>query len=494
MDPLDLEREIRDLSQRVALIEHHLSLGGAAQQPRLETPISAPAAPSVPDLLPALGRGLLGLAGAYLLRALTEAGTIPVRAGVLIGILYAVFWLVWAARTPAGRRIEAALHSLTAVLVLAPLLWEATLRFQAVPTPAAGLVLLFFTVFGLAVSWRKNLLIVATIATLAGLATAAALLVATRDVLPFTFVFLATAAAVEVSACLDHWLGERWLAAIAADLSVLLATWLVTNPRGLPEGYAPIPHAWLVAAQVTLLSIYLAGIIVRTLLRRFTFTLFETAQCAVVFAITAALPGVAVVCGAGCYAVAFALPLRGRNFYTYSTFAILLLAAGSRILLAPPIAIAVWATLAIACAWSGCLTLQYHAAVYLLLALSQAALIDAPMLLPAGAAVAALCFWPAARSKRAPLRIGMAAILSALAIALTASVLPPPFRTNVLPIAALLLARFRLPQLAYPAMLVGAYRLLMIDLHADQKAALVLALLIYGAALMLLPRIRPRYN
>ena len=126
----------------------------------------------------------------------------------------------------------------------------------------------------------KDLLIVATIATLAGLGTAAALLMATHDVLPFTLVFLAIAAAVEASACLDHWLSERWLAATAADLAVLLATWLVTNERGLPPAYAPIPHAWLLAAQVALLAIYLSSTIVRTLLRGFTFTGFETAQCA----------------------------------------------------------------------------------------------------------------------------------------------------------------------------------------------------------------------
>ena len=38
-------------------------------------------------------------------------------------------------------------------------------------------------------------------------------------------------------------------------------------------------------------------------------------------------------------------------------------------------------------------------------------------------------------------------------------------------------------------MLLGAYRLLLVDLHQDRKAALVLSLLVYGAALMVLPRL-----
>ena len=38
-------------------------------------------------------------------------------------------------------------------------------------------------------------------------------------------------------------------------------------------------------------------------------------------------------------------------------------------------------------------------------------------------------------------------------------------------------------------MIAGAYRLVMEDLHQDRKAALFLSLLLYGAALMLLPRL-----
>ena len=269
-----LEAEVRLLRQRVERIERELGLAplearsplAPAQLPEASEPIS----PSPAALFPVLGRALLGLAGAYLLRAITESATVAPQVGVAIGLLYAILWLIWAARTPAARRLEAALHSLTSVLVLCPLLWEATLRFHAVTTWAAGAILLFFTVFGLAVSWRKDLLIVATIATLAGLGTAAALLMATHDVLPFTLVFLAIAAAVEASACLNHWLSERWLAATAADLAILLATWLVTNERGLPPAYAPIPHAWLLTAQVALLAIYLSSTIVRTLLRAST--------------------------------------------------------------------------------------------------------------------------------------------------------------------------------------------------------------------------------
>ena len=200
-----LEREVRDLAQRVAYLERHAGLSAPAAPPAIAPVISAnhPLA-EMPGLLPIVGRALLGLAGAYLLRALTESGSLSPKAGIAAGIVYALLWLGWAARIPATERLKTAIHCLTAVLVLCPLLWEATVRFHAIGPWTAAAVLLVFAAFGMAISWRKSLLIVSTFATLAALGTAAALLLATHDVLPFTFLFLAVAAGIEASACLDH--------------------------------------------------------------------------------------------------------------------------------------------------------------------------------------------------------------------------------------------------------------------------------------------------
>jgi len=549
-----LYREVCDLQRRLALIERRLEMEAdappgavaAARSPERET-----AAIETASVIPLAGRALLGMAGAYLLRALTESAYLSAQAGVAVGLLYALAWLVWAARTPAERRLETALHSLTAALVLAPLLWEATLRFHAITTWTAGAILLFFTTFGLAVSWRKNLLIAATIATLTGLGTAAGLLMATHDVLPFTFVFLAIAAAVEASACLDHWLSERWLAAAAADLSVLLATWLVTNPRGLPESYAPIPQGWLLAAQAALLAIYLASIMVRTLLRGFTFTGFETAQCAAALLIGVGgglrlsreaplAAAFSLACAAACYAVAFARldrpDGRGRNFYTYSSFGFLLALAGTDILL-PGATETAWLALAVACIWAGGrfgrLTLQIHGGLYLALALASSGALSqagalllgtdvtsralAPVL--AGAAAALACYllavrYPASRQGRTVefLRLTLAAALLWHSAAIAAWALTAGYhawlgadathaycatlRTSLLAASALALvwagSRWRiveLSRLVYPTLALGAYRLLAEDLRQDRKGALFLSLLVYGAALIAAPRL-----
>jgi hypothetical protein len=563
-----LEREVRDLARRVAQLERQTGVTGPESEAAAEGRLLPPAPSPYPQpplhlaetagLVAMLGRALLGLAGAYLLRALTDARAMPVGAGIGVGILYAVLWLVWAARTPPARRLEAALHSLTAVLILSPLLWEATLRFHTLGEGTAGALLVCFALAGMVVSWRKNLLIVSTIATLAALATAAGLLLATNNVLPFTWVFLAIAAAVEASAAMDHWLSERWLAATAADLAVLLATWLVTNEGGLPASYAPIPHSLLLVAQVALLGIYLASTTTRTLFRGFPFTNFEIAQCVAAFAISVSgalrlskedprlAPAMAILmlaCAAGSYLVSFAFLERrentARNFYTYSTFGILLTLAGSRILLSGLPAAAAWSLLALASIWAGGvfarITLAVHGATYLLLALvtagapqqAEAFLLGADLwpgfhaaVLAIAALAAAIAYLLSTRPAYGEsgwnsntLRLTLAAALVWMLLGIAAGSLTALYhalfgatashaycatlRTGILAASAVFLAwagprwrRAELSQLIYPAMFLGAYRLLASDLHQDRKVALFLSLLVYGAALTALPRIR----
>jgi hypothetical protein len=535
------EREVRELGRRVSDIERRLGMNqpeaGAVPAAAVQTARTF----NTSGLAPALGQSLLGLAGAYLLRALSDSTIFSPPAMIALGIVYAMGWLAAASRTAEGRPLEAGLRSLTAVLILAPLLWEAVFRFEAISHPLAAAILAAFTFFGLAISWRKNLLLVATIATLAGLGVAAALLVATRDVLPFTFVILAIAAMVETSACLDHWLSERWLAAAVSDLAVVLATWLVTNARGLPEGYAPIPPAGLLAAQIGLLGIYLSGTIVRTLVRGLVIRKFEILQCALAFLVAvsggvhATMAVLFLVCAAACYAVAFALldraGARGRNFYTYSTFGILLALAGTRILLTDTAAGAIWSTLAVGCVGAGAffsrLTLQVHGAVYLLLgllasgALAQAEQFllgtgtwpgDRPVAIALGVVGAAGCYILATRAA-AVLRLGLAGAAAWLVAGVAAGTSTAIYhailgadashsycatmRTSILAISAVALvwaaAHWKAPELSrlmWAAMALGAYRLAFLDLREDSKVALVLSLLIYGAVLTLIPKMR----
>ena len=545
----EFRQEMRALEARVARLEERLELPAASSAPAAMEPAPEPARIALAagaGAIPILGRALLGVAGAYMLRALTEWHAFPQSAGVFLGIVYAMAWLVWAASAGVDRRVEAALYSLTAALVLGPLLWEATLRFHAISTGTAALVLLLFTLFGVAISWRRNLLLVATIATLTGVLAGAALLLGSYNVLPFTFLLLAIAAAVEVCACLDHWLSERWLTAAAADLAVLLATYLVTNAGGLPNVYAPIPRTALLAAQMGLLVVYLASTIVRTLLRGFTVTSFETAQLALALWVAVggglrligatptgamAMATVCLACAGACYWVSLGRMGRqgahGRNFHTYATFGFFLAIAGSGILLPAPAAAVSWGALAILFLAAPSATAHWHGCLYLLAglglsgALAQTTTLllgsvvehNIPSALVWPGAAGLVCFALATRQK--PAEPFLRAVLGGLAFwilgAITASVLALAYhagfgaaaphaycatlRTMVLVAGSLFLAwsadRQRWTELkpvVYLVMCLAAYRLFVVDLRQDRKDAVVFSLLCYGVTLIILPR------
>ena len=51
--------------------------------------------------VPVLGKAVLGIAGAYLLRAIAESGPVPKLPVLIVAIAYAAVWMVWAVRTHA---------------------------------------------------------------------------------------------------------------------------------------------------------------------------------------------------------------------------------------------------------------------------------------------------------------------------------------------------------------------------------------------------------
>lgn len=343
---------------------------------------------SAPEALaPLFGWAFLGLSGAYLLRGATESGTIPTLAGVAAGILYAGWWIFLAARRAWANPVASTVHAVTAVLILTPLLWEATVRFHALSAALAALVLVAFTVFGLAIGWQHKLTGIACVATLAGLATSVALFRETHDAAAWAATVLAIAAAIEFSACRDHWLGLRWAAAVTSDLTILILTVLALRARDQTLVSGPLA----LGAQVALLGVYLISTADRTLLRRLPITSFEIGQTAAAFLVgiggALSLQEVTSVgslpvglfclgCSATCYVIAYKVvgrdARRNRNFYAYSTFGVSLMIVAFRVLLSASTVSIAWAMLAAALVYAGFalgrLTLRIHGLVVLLLA------------------------------------------------------------------------------------------------------------------------------
>ena len=524
------------------------ALGGAGAAPA----VVGPAVASQQGTIALAGWALLVLAGAYVARALTDAQVVPTSLGVAFGLGYAVFWLLSAdglAGRGAGER--AVFYALAGCLVAFPLIWETTARFGLLGPRAACTALVVFYGLGLVVARRRGLGVVAYATTGLALATAVALLVARRDLSASFAALLAIGAGIEWLAYCERWLPLRWWAAAVLDGVAFLLAAIVTQPQGLPEGYVPVSSADAAGALLVLPTVYFVGLISRTIRLGRPVTFFESAQgtAAVLLGFGGAwkvlsvnggsVVGVlALLLGALCYAAAFAFGERragqGRNFYFYSTAGGLLTVAGVNV-------VAHGAALALALGALGLgaailgrrfsrMTLRVHSALYLaagaletglLLGCARALASHASDALPAVAwlaAVAAAIGWGVLATDSSAPRSGWArvpqlvlALLVVLAVgralqlgawaALGAGAAGDPalgaaLRTAILASLALGLAvaarRRSWPELGwlvYPIVALGGLKLLVQDLPAGRPSTLVLSLALYGAVLVLAPRL-----
>jgi hypothetical protein len=523
----ELIRTVDDLRRRVASLEERSA--GSLLAAELPAPIVEPLPlPEVSSgLLAQLGRLLLGIAGAYLLRAITEAGILPELTGTIVGLVYAGAWLVASIRTAASNRVSLALEGLTASAIAGPLLWEATTRFHAIAPSGAAAALACFIVLGQIVAWKHDHSAIAAITALAGSVTAVALIVATLDPVPFAIALLSAAAVVEYGAIRDYAIRWRWIIALAADFSAFLLVYLVTRPQGPPEGYASISIAAVAAVQLLLVAVYLSSTAARTLIRRRRIEWFEILQVAALAGFTIAsnlrmthtVGEAMIVAGAACYVAAFMGAARwiDRNFHVYATFGLILSLAGSFLLFDGLTIVALWSTLAVAAIWFGERqdknTLRTHSAVYLLGVAAASVKLEHywPTALAAGLVYGVMLRIGSARKKPITERIPAALVAGLLAASLyslpAASLIriridasyASTIRTMIISMIALAVGwcgkrwnRTELIWILYPSMIFGGVKLLAEDFQQGRPAALFLSLLVYGGTLIALPRLLKR--
>lgn len=567
-DPLDeLQHAVRELGQELRRLETRVArLEGArrAEAERGEIALrtdgadepatAGPAIASRQGTIALAGWALLVLAGAYVARALTDAQVVPTGLGVLLGLGYAVFWLLRAdGLAGRGERESAVFYALAGCLVAFPLVWETTARFGLLGPRAACAALVGYFGLGLVVSRRRGLGVVAYASTGLALATAVALLVATRDLLACFAALLAVGAGVEWLAYREQWLPLRWWAAAVLDAVAFLLAAIVTRPQGLPEGYVRLSSAGAAGVLLVLPALYVVGLVSRTIRLGRPVTFFESAQGALAVLLgfggawavlsgsggsVVGLGALALLLGALCYAAAFGFAERragqGRNFYFYSTAGGVLTLAGANVVArgaALPIALgALGLAAAIFGRRFGRMTLRVHAALYLaagalesglLLGCARALASQAGGALPAVAWLAALAAaigWGVLATDASAPRSGwgrvpqlLLALLAVLAVgralqlgawaALGAGAAGDPalaaaLGTAILAALALGLAvaarRRSWPEvgwLVYPIVALGGVKLLVQDLRVGRPATLVLSLALYGAVLVLAPRL-----
>ena len=565
-DVQQLSERLRELERRVAALEGQPSLN-AQQLAGPESTDLAPQRPRSPatwrgfppvevpgGAVPVLGKAILGVAGAYLLRAIAESDAIP-RVPILIAaVVYAGLWMVWAVRTHAANRFASAVYGVTSALILSPLLWESTVRFQVLAPAFTAAVLVAFVVLTLALSWQRNLQLIPWVATLSAVITAMALIIATRELVPLTAALLAVALTTEVAACLEHRLSLRAVPAFAADFAVWLLVYVMTSSGGAPESYRPASAATITLLCLTLFAIYGVSIAIRSLALRRPITILEIGQGVLAFLLAAfgvmrashgsaahALGAVSLLLAAICYwgtLSRFTDEDYTRDRRVFATYAAALLLSGSYLLLSLNLRVpflclaAVFASLLYARTRK--LSLGLHASFYLAAAAAASSLPDWSASALTGTVPpapdwdvwivtvsSALCYAFGSQKGQAgqdqpkrrllwvlpaifvgfagaALAVEATALLAAGRVELSAPRLSMT-RTIINCALALVLGylgsrwkRIELGWVAYAAVAFGTLKLLFEDLRFGNPRSLVVSLLFYGLILILLPRLTRR--
>ncbi len=547
-----LAASVENLERRVSALEHPSEIAASAPDLRAIPAAARPAGHGLPfadagGVFPVLGKAMLGIAGAYLLRAVAESGSFPKLAVVVLALVYAGTWLVWAARVPAEAHFASTVYATTAALIFAPMLWELTLRFEVLPTSVTAAILSVFVVAAYALSWKRSLTSVVWVANVAAVLTTLALLIATHDLVPFSSALLLMALASEAAAGRNHWLRLRPLLAAAADLAIWILFYIYSRPEGPPPEYKNVATPILLALPCILFLIYGASTLFRTMRLRQKIRFFEIGQTVIAFLLaafsvlrfgaSAGAPVLGALCllfSVACYAAAYAYFDRyheERNYHVYATWSGALFLAGSSLLL-PPMPLALCLSIAAIVATllgvrASRLTLEFHGLAYLAAAAYASGLLGYAGRALAGTfpAVPGWVVWIVAASAVACYAVGgrfrterwnqrflqlLAAILAVAAvITFLVSVLVwlaeigmtpgaaqvAVIRTLITCAVALALAysgsrwqRNELVWIAYGTLALVTAKLLFEDLQHGHPGSTAMSIFLYAVALILVPR------
>lgn len=556
--PPRVEAQLRALTEAVAELTRRVDAlearppdtGTTAARTRPTESARASEFPSAATRPPAgwlapVGRTFMVLAGAFLLRALTESGQLPTTGGVWIGLAYAMLWLALAGRA-AG--LSSVFHGLAGLLVGVPLVLEAALRFQIFSAGASAGVLAVLAGAALGVAWRRRLRTLAGLTALTIVGAAFALAFGFSTFAPFTLLLIGLGVIALWVAYARDWAWLTWPTAAAANLGVLFLALrsMASPPREGPVA-AQLLHAGLIAA-------YLGSFVVRVLLREREVRPFEVLQTAAALAL--GLTGaVAIAHAQGSGMASIALPCLlagivlyvqtffrvatrigvGSEFYYFGMTALALTLVGLSLAFAypaRPIVVAVYALLASLLGWRmGRPILALQGSIAAVVASGQSGLAAfsarawlthapawpadmTPITVVLAAVGAALIIPRATRNQAAAILSAVARVVLSVALVagagslVVATVVPlvagvpadpgvlATARTIILAISAGVLAAIgRRPQfmelrwLAYAVLAMGAVKIVAEDFPASQPATLFIALAAYGAALIFVPKI-----
>jgi hypothetical protein len=550
-----LRNRLEALEQRVDALEHPPAADWPHPLAEVESALAAASAavepPAQPgNLFPVLGKALLGIAGAYVLRAIEETSALPRLTVAAAGIAYAFLWLIWAARVRGGPRFTSSIYAGTSALILAPMLWELTLRFNVLPAAVAAILVCGFALAALTLAaiTPRDLKPVVRVACAAAAALALGLAIASHILLPFVVVLLILGAVFEFVPGCDRVPEAGALVALAADAAIWILIYVYFAGQTAHEGYPALSRGALLAPGIAVFALYAASVGVKTVLCARPIAVFAIIQAVLAFLLASvsladfgqpaglAILGVAcLVLSPACYAMVFTVFARApnsRNAAVFAAWAAALLLAGSFLRLPPWILIPLLGAAALATVglsrrerWA---VFEFYGMVFLLAAAAASglltflaiALIGTPSGAPAVgvwliAMCAVLCYalgrpigdeqWIAQA-----LRLGFAALAAGAVTALLVDglialvalrVMPAAhhlalIRTVTLCAAALVLVsggahrqRRELTRLGYAALALVAIKLVTEDLRHGHLAYIAASIFLLAFTLIAAPRV-----
>ncbi|MGA2004007.1 MAG: hypothetical protein ABSG70_11525 [Terriglobales bacterium] len=401
-----LDARLENLERRVSALDHLAqpvrSLPVPVLFPAKETAaVEEFALPPQGSVFPVVGKAMLGIAGAYVLRAVAESGSFPKLAVVVLALAYAGTWLAWAAR--AAARFASTAYAVTAALILAPMLGELTLRFEVLPGLATAGVLSAFVIAAFGLAWKRKLTPMVWVVEAVAAFTAFGLLMVSHDLAPYIGALLVMAAVSETAAVQGRWLGLRFLMAPVLDVALLILLYIHSLPESSRPGYTAVSVPALLALPSLAFLIYGASVVGRTVMLRQRINILEIIQAAIAFVLGAlgwlwfasgtGRVGLGIFCwalSAACYVAAFVYFDRveeQRNYHVYSTWSLALVLAGSFLMLSPLLVAVILSAASIVATVVGVrmarLTPEFHGLAYL-----TAAAFASGLLLYAGRALA----------------------------------------------------------------------------------------------------------
>jgi len=559
-----LAERLETLERRVHALEHpsEAAIPFAAQQavqlPAAQAVAAAPALSGEPassmagGAFAVFGRAMLGIAGAYLLRAVAESSVLPRMAVAAIAILYALAWLLGASRVKAGNWLAGITYAGTSALILAPMLWELTLRFKVLPAPITAAVVCGFSIAATVLAWKRALAPVYWVTNVTAAAIALTLSIASHQMAPFIAVLLAMTLIGEYCAANDQDSGVRIVVAMAADVALWVLIYIYTSPQSVRADYPSISEVTLLVPGFALFAIFASSVILKTVVRGKNIAVFETIQTMIAFLLAAcgllyfgphigaAVLGVSCIAlSAASYAVTFACFDRAasrdsaaRNYLVFANWSAALLLAGSMLCLSPWMMTVCLGAAAIVAAVVGermqRQTIEFHGLVFLVAAAAVSGLLNHVLQAMAGllpgapwwtiyvaAACAVVCYavvkpcqnerWKqqALHLAFASLAVGAAAglLVQGLVGLIGLSVIPGAhhvafIRTLTICVAALALAysgahwrRMELTRIGYAALALVAVKLVFEDLRHGHLEFIAASIFLFAITLIAVPRV-----